>query len=117
MKDDPPRNDNTHLEPLHHVTPPGDPWDLIPPGSTHFFMPPTVTSQRQDRTTIQPSNPPTNLLHATFTCAQCQQTFLKARSDHDAHEERTTLFPESTPADCAIICDPCFNILFPPNAK
>jgi hypothetical protein len=53
--------------------------------------------------------PPTD----EYICDECGETFEKGWSDEDAELERETLWGDLQREDAAIICDDCFDELFP----
>lgn len=44
----------------------------------------------------------------TFTCAVCNRTFIKGRSEEEALAEKNELFPDASLKDCELVCDDCF---------
>jgi len=48
-----------------------------------------------------------------YTCAECGETFEKGWSDEDADLEKQTLWDNLQEDQSAVICDDCFNELFP----
>jgi hypothetical protein len=48
-----------------------------------------------------------------YKCSQCNNVYLKGRSDEEAFEESKQLFGLDPAIDeCNIICDDCFNELY-----
>src|SRR6266567_841058 len=45
----------------------------------------------------------------TYTCAQCDQTFIKGWSDGEAIAELKSSYPGFDIDDCKMICDDCYK--------
>lgn len=48
-----------------------------------------------------------------YTCAECGQTFEKGWSNEEADIEKQALWGDLEPDKSAVICDDCFEELFP----
>lgn len=53
----------------------------------------------------------------TYTCAHCQETFVKEISDEEAWAEFKKDFPYGPETDLVIICDDCYKLIMNENKQ
>jgi hypothetical protein len=52
-----------------------------------------------------------NLAPSEYQCSSCGEVYEKGWTDDEATAEREENFPGFTEADCAIICDDCYQMM------
>ena len=54
-----------------------------------------------------------NMIGEEYTCAMCKGVFKKGQSDEEAMAETRENFGDTKQEDCDIVCDGCYEQIFP----